>query len=92
MKAHFLTCFTALTIAKLMEHRIKRKYSVKTILESLRKCGCCLIESNVYMGIYYDEVLKVLGKELGIDFSRKYRTLQEIKKELALTKKPASLD
>ena len=92
VKAHFLTCFTALTIAKLMEHRIKRKYSVKTILESLRKCGCCLIESNVYMGIYYDEVLKVLGKELGIDFSRKYRTLQEIKKELALTKKPASLD
>ena len=44
------------------------------------------------MGTYYDEVLKVLGKELGIDFSRKYRTLKEIKNELALTKKPASLE
>lgn len=92
VKAHFLTCFTALTIAKLMEYRIKREYSVKTILESLRKCECCLIESNVYMGAYYDEVLKVLGKELGIDFSRKYRTLKEIKNELAMTKKPASLE
>ena len=70
----------------------QREYSVKTILESLRKCECCLIESNVYMGAYYDEVLKVLGKELGIDFSRKYRTLKEIKNELAMTKKPASLE
>lgn len=91
IQAHFMICFTALVIARLLEYRINRKYSVKAILESLRKCNCSLVESNVYMGLYYDDVLKTLGEDLGIDFSRKYRTLKEIKTELAGTKKPASL-
>lgn len=91
IQAHFLICFTALVIARLLEYRIKRKYSVKTILESLRRCNCSLIESNVYMGLYYDDVLRTLGENLGIDFSRKYRTLKDIKTELAGTKKPTSL-
>lgn len=90
IQAHFMICFTALVIARLLEYRINRQYSVKTILESLRQCNCSLVESNVYMGLYYDDVLKVLGEDLGIDFSLRYRTLKNIKAELAGTKKPAS--
>ena len=35
----------------------------------------------------YDEVLKDIGKVTGIDFSKKIRTLGDIKQELANTKK-----
>ena len=35
----------------------------------------------------YDEVLKDIGKVTGIDFSKRIRTLGEIKQELAETKK-----
>ena len=37
--------------------------------------------------IYYDEVLKDIGKVTGIDFSKKIRTLGDITQELANTKK-----
>ena len=91
VKAHFLICFTALLLMKLMEYRIKSKYSVKTILESLRKCGCSHLEQNYYLFDYYDEVLKELGNDLKIDFSRKYRSLGEIREALGKTKKPGLL-
>ncbi|MBR5355474.1 MAG: transposase, partial [Lachnospiraceae bacterium] len=91
VKAHFLICFTALLIMRLLEYRLKRKHSVQTIIESLRRCECSLLESNMYVFDYYDEVLQSVGTELGIDFSRKYRSLKEIKNELGDTKKPAPL-
>ena len=38
------------------------------------------MEQNIYIFDYYDEVLRDVGEEFGIDFSKKYRTLGEIKK------------
>lgn len=87
VKAHFLICFTALLIMRLIEYRIGRKYSVAAIIESLRKCECSLMSDNIYMFDYYDDVLKTVGDELGIDFSLKYRKLKEIKDALSNTKK-----
>ena len=87
VKAHFLICFTALVIMKLMEYRIDRKYAVQTIIESLRRCECSLMDKNHYLFDYYDNVLKTIGDNLGIDFGLQTRTLQSIKKELGNTKK-----
>ena len=58
IKAHFLTCFVALTIARILENKLERKYSIGTILESLSKAECSLIQQNYYLFDYYDEVLK----------------------------------
>ena len=87
VKAHFLICFTALVLMKLMEYRIGRKYAVQTIIESLRRCGCSLMDKNVYLFDYYDDVLKTVGEDLGINFGLQTRTLQSIKQELGDTKK-----
>ena len=40
IEAHFLTCFVALTIARILENKLEHKYSVGTILESLSKAEC----------------------------------------------------
>lgn len=85
--AHFMICYTALVISRILEYRVGRKYSVSAIIESLRKCNCTLMEKNIYLFSYYDKVLETLGKDLGITFDRKYQTLKEIKAELARTKK-----
>jgi len=87
IETHFLICFVALVIARLLEKRLKRKHSVSAILESLNKCSCSLLEQNLYLFDYYDEILKDLGNELDIDFSKKYRTVQEIKKIMGKSKK-----
>lgn len=87
IQAHFLICFVSLVIARILEYRLGRKYGVSPILESLRKCECSLVEQNLYVFDYYDEILKDIGELLGIDFSKKYRTLGEIKKVLGDVKK-----
>ncbi len=87
IEAHFLTCFIALTIARILENKLERKYSIGTILASLSKAECSLIQQNYYLFDYYDEVLKDIGKNMVIDFGKRIRTLGEIKKILAKTKK-----
>jgi hypothetical protein len=66
---------------------MKRKYSISQMIESLNKCSCTHAKQNYYLFDYYDEVLKDIGSELGIDYSVRIRTLGEIKKILATTKK-----
>lgn len=87
IEAHFLTCFVALTIARILEMKLGRKHSIGAILDSLSKASCTLVQQNYYLFDYYDEVLKDIGNVVGIDFSKRIRTLGEIKKILADTKK-----
>lgn len=87
IEAHFLTCFIALTVSRILEMKLGNKYSSGKIIKSLSKAECTLLQQNYYNFIYYDEVLKDIGNATGIDFSKKIRTLGEIKQELAQTKK-----
>ena len=87
IEAHFLTCFVALTIARILENKLEHKYRVGTILESLSKAECSLVQQNYYLFDYYDELLKNIGLIMDIDFGKRIRTLGEIKKILAKTKK-----
>ena len=87
IEAHFLTCYLALVICRVLQHKLEKKYSVEKILESLKQCNCSHIENNYYLFNFFDEVLKDIGNAISIDFSNKYMRLQEIKKILAETKK-----
>ena len=87
IESHFLTCFIALVLSRVLQHKLDKKYSVGKILESLSNCNCSQLENNYYVFSYYDEVLKDIGNVINIDFSKKYRRLQDIKKILAETKK-----
>ncbi len=85
IEAHFLSCFIAVLILRLLELETDSKYSIKTMINSLKKANVCLLEMNKYKAVYYDEVLEHIGNCLGIDFSRKYLTLDEIKKIISHT-------
>ena len=87
IEAHFLTCYLALVLCRVLQHKLDKKYSVEKILESLKKCNCQNLEQNIYRFSFYDTVLKDIGNVVNIDFSLKNRTLQDIKKNLALSKK-----
>ena len=85
--AHFLTCFIALVLERILEKKLNHRHSTAAILESLRKCSCSHVEENYYLFDYYDDVLKDIGTATGIDFSRKYLRLGDIRKVLGETKK-----
>lgn len=85
--AHFLICFIALVMARILELKTNRKYSISRMIESLQKCTCSYGKQNYYLFDYYDEVLRDLGAVFDIDFSLRIRSIGEIKKILANTKK-----
>jgi len=87
IEAHFLTCFVALTIARILEMKLERKYTIGKLLDTLSKSQCSLLQQNYYVFDYYDEILKDIGQVMDIDFAKRIRTLGEIKKVLADTKK-----
>ena len=87
IQAHFLICYLALVISRVLQLKLKNEYSVEQILETLKKLSCSYIQENQYLFDYSNKLAKKLGRELKIDFSRKYRSLQEIKKILGQVKK-----
>lgn len=46
IEAHFLTCFVALTLSRILEMKLEHKYSAGRILESLSKASCSLLQQN----------------------------------------------
>ena len=87
IEAHFLTCFIALTLSRILEMKLDHKYSARRMLDSLSKAECSLLQQNYYCFDYYDEVLKDIGDITGIDFAKRIRTLADIKQVIADTKK-----
>ena len=87
IEAHFLTCFVALTISRILEMKLEHKYSAGRIINSLSRAECSLLQQNYYVFDYYDEVLKDIGNVTNIDFSKRIRTLGEIKQVIADSKK-----
>ena len=87
IEAHFLTCYLALVLSRVLQHKLDKKYSVGKILESLSKCNCSNYHENYYLFDYYDTVLKDIGNILNINFALKNRSLQDIKKILSSSKK-----
>jgi hypothetical protein len=86
IKAHFLTCFVALVLARLLEHVTDHRHSITKMIESLQKSTCTNVQQNYYLFDYYDDVLEDIGLALNVDFSTRIRTLQQIKKNISDTK------
>lgn len=87
IRAHFLTCYLALVIGRLLEKSLGDKYSIAALVESLRNACGSLFEQNWYVFDYLDQILLDIGNIYDIDFSLKYRRIGDIKKLIAQTKK-----
>ena len=85
--AHFLTCFIALVIIRLIQKKVDRCYSAKKIIECLNKIACSNEQDNIYLFDYRSEISDTIGSVLGIDFTRKRLRLADIKNILAASKK-----
>ena len=88
IQAHFLICFVALVIARLLALRLGNQYSISRIIESLNKSSGSRLEENWYVFDYADEITKAIAETLGVDLSRKYLRLGDIRKILGAAKKP----
>lgn len=87
IQAHFLTCFVALLITRILEMKLNHRYNISRLIESLKKAECTHLQANYYLFDYYDDVLKDIGNVFDVDFSKRVRSIGEIKNILANSKK-----
>lgn len=87
IESHFLICFVALVIARILEMKTEHKYSISRLLEVLANAECSYVQQNFYLFDYFNDILNDIGIISDIDYSKKIRSLGEIKKILASTKK-----
>lgn len=87
IKAHFLMCFTALVIMRVLQYKLDYKYSAAAIQEELlRVCGSN-VSRNIFVFDYRSRILDEIGKATGLDFSKKYLTRSQMNAMVASTKK-----
>jgi transposase len=87
INAHFLTCFIALTIMRIIQKKTGKLYSAEKIVECLNKISCSNEYENIYLFDYRSELSDTIGKTLEIDFTNKRLRLGDIKKILGQAKK-----
>ncbi|MBS3976210.1 MAG: IS1634 family transposase [Syntrophomonadaceae bacterium] len=87
INAHFLTCFIALTIMRIMQKKTGKLFSAERIVECLNNISCSNEHENIFLFDYRSEISDAIGEALGIDFTNKRLRLLEIKKILGQVKK-----
>lgn len=87
INAHFLICFIALTIIRLIQKKTGKTYSAAVVIHILNKIECMNETENIYLFGFRNKITYTLGAAFGIDFSMKRLRLADIKKILGNVKK-----
>jgi len=87
IQAHFLICFIALTIIRILEKQLGNNFSAAQIAESLRGAIGFPLQENWYHFAYADDVTAQIQKTMDIPLTNKFLTTGDIKKILGNTKK-----
>jgi len=79
IEAHFLSCFVALLLVRLLEKRTGERIPVPTMVKSLRKAHLVQLEDETFVNAYCDNVIEAIGKAFALDLTKKYYTKGELK-------------
>ena len=87
IKAHFLICFTALVLMRILQYRLGYEYSASTIQQELKKACGSNVSRNIFVFDYRSRILDTIANVSGLDFSKKYLTRGQMNSMVAATKK-----
>ena len=82
IESHFLTCFVALVILRLLEQKTNKEIPIGQLIENIKQYNCSYLEENYYQFKNYTEIIEKLSEIFNIDLSLEYQTKQNIKKIL----------
>lgn len=87
IRAHFLTCFMALVIMRLLQKLTGRQHSSERIADCLNRVSCSDEGTNMYLLDYRSKIADAVGDALGINFRKKRLSLSEIRGIVAESKR-----
>lgn len=80
VEGHFLICFLALTISRILEYKLGQKYSVSQIQQSLKNANCIPLEKGIYLLTKQSEVFHEIEKAFGVSLDCKYTPLENLRR------------
>ena len=87
IEAHFLSCYMALVILKVLEKKTRGRIEVSRMIEELRKAKLFVDEdSGWWHQVYSSNIIEEIGRELGLDLTRKRYTRIDVRKLVATAK------
>ena len=86
INAHFLTCFIALTLLRIMQKQTGKRFSSAKIIDSLNNVVCLSEFENVFLFGFRNEVSDSLCEAFDIDLTKKRLPLSSVKNILASAK------
>lgn len=90
IRAHFLICYVALLIMRLMQLDTGRRHSAERISEALRNVVGHRMDANLYLFDYRTDLTDELAAAAGIDLSRQVLRKGRISQVMADVRKPRS--
>lgn len=81
IESHFLICFVALLLIRLLERDMKGKYPVEDMIKKLREANYAELPNGHFYSLYYHDMLHDIGKKTGVHFNYKFLTPGKIKEE-----------
>ena len=86
IEAHFLTCFVALLLLRLLQLNTDGKYSTKVLVDEMNNITGTYLDKNYYMLDYYSDIVKEFGELTENNFSKRFMTLSQIKNIISQVK------
>jgi transposase len=86
IEAHFMVCFVALLIERVLQMKTGWRHSAAAIASTLAAASATWEGDNWWLFDHRDDVLEDVGQATGLDFSRRRRTLGDIRTMVGSTK------
>jgi hypothetical protein len=87
IEAHFLICFLAITLLRLLERELDEKYPPARIIKSLKKMTGSYLKENYWLFDYTDDIIGECERAFGLNLSRRILSLKEIRALIGKSKK-----
>ena len=84
--AHFLICFIALVVIRLIQKRTDYRHSSAELIKAMNNISCSYEGENLFLFDHRNDVIDDLGESFGFDFAKQRLTRSEIKKRLGKAK------
>jgi len=79
IKAHFLICFIALTLTRLLQLRLDYKFSAEMLVNALNSAVCTPLEKRIFAVDETEAAYKSLETALGVSLPNRYAPVELLK-------------
>lgn len=79
VEGHFLVCFIALLIGRILENKLKGQVSIRKIQESLRSATCRNIDNGIYSLNKQDDVYREIEKAFDVSLNYKNVRIEQLR-------------